>query len=64
MSNSGQIFKAQSHWLAAIFFVVVGIVALAAAPPPFVQQVCANGENCDENPCPAGLTCCEGVCQE
>ncbi len=63
MSRREYLAKAVSPWLLSVWFVAGGVVALVAAPPPFVQQVFAA--NCypdDPNSCPSGEICCGSTC--
>ena len=61
------IVRAVSPWLLSSCFLAAGIVALVAAPPPFVQHLSAQTGGCvPDNPasCTGTQVCCGGVCQD
>jgi hypothetical protein len=54
-----------SQWLLAALLVVIGCMALVAAPSPFVQHVHAVDGGCNsENPCGEDQFCCDGACSD
>jgi hypothetical protein len=69
MSKATGFLRAKRHLLLGVVLVAIGVVALIAAPPPFVQYTVADGETCSsENACPAASDgtpqiCCKGICQ-
>ena len=54
--------RGESHWLLVICFLAIGVAALIAAPPPFVQYVYADGDCGPENPCGDCQSCSNGTC--
>lgn len=63
MSSVNRVLSPKWQCLLAACFVTIGILAIAVAPPPFVQEVYASAPECgDEYPCPDGQFCCDGNC--